>query len=166
MASLVGSLLVARPTLRDGFFGQAVVLVLQHSEEGAFGLVLNRPASDEDMPLPVSIGGPCKFEGFLLVHGHQDWLDDPESAKGQIIPGVFLGDGAVMDKVSEADPDSGLRFRMFAGYSGWGPSQLENELAEGSWAVVRADSTHVFDIPPDELWDTVVPPTIPEPSLN
>src|SRR6266436_4854992 len=70
MASLAGSLLVARPSLKDAFFHQAVVLLLQHGSEGAFGLVLNRPAPIKDAPLPVCIGGPCKFEGFLLLHGH------------------------------------------------------------------------------------------------
>lgn len=166
MASLAGSLLVARPILRDGFFGQAVVLLLQHSREGAFGLVLNKPAQVKDSPVPVYIGGPCKFEGFLLIHGHRDWLKDPEHPEGQIIPGVYLGDAGVMDRIADPDPSEEQRFRMFAGYSGWGPNQLEKELAEGSWAVVKADVSHVFEIPPEELWDRVVPPTIPVPSVN
>jgi putative transcriptional regulator len=166
MASLAGSLLVARATLRDGFFGQAVVLLLQHGPDGAFGLVLNRPAKLKDAPLPVSIGGPCKFEGFLLLHGHEEWLKDAENPEGQIIPGVYLGDASVMERVTDPMPGANLRFRMFAGYAGWGPNQLENELGDGSWMVVKANAAHVFDVPPDDLWDKVVPPTIPEPSVN
>ena len=166
MASLTGSLLVARPTLKDGFFGQAVVLLLQHNEEGAFGLVLNRPARVKEVPLPVSIGGPCKFEGFLLLHGHRDWLEDPEQPEGQVIPGVYLGDASVMEKVADPLPGMTFRFRMFAGYSGWGANQLENELGEGAWAVVKAEASHVFDIPPEELWEKVVPPSLPNPSVN
>lgn len=166
MPSLAGSLLVARPTLKDGFFGQAVVLLLQHGPEGAFGLVLNRPARVKEVPLPVSIGGPCKFEGFLLLHGHREWLKEPDQPEGEIIPGVYLGDTSVMEKVTDPDPGADLRFRLFAGYSGWGTNQLENELGEGSWAVVPADAAHVFAISPDELWEKVVPPSIPYPSLN
>lgn len=166
MSSLAGSLLVARPTLKDGFFGQAVVLILQHGPDGAFGLVLNRPAKVKDVPLPVSIGGPCKFEGFLLLHGHDEWLKDPEQPEGQIIPGVYLGDSSVMEKVTDPLPGLELRFRMFAGYAGWGANQLEHELGDGSWSVVKADAKHVFDVPPEDLWEKVVPSTIPSPSMN
>lgn len=164
MASLAGSLLVARPTLQGGFFGQSVVLLLQHGPEGAFGLVLNRPAKVKDAPLSVSIGGPCKFEGFLLLHGHREWLKDP--TEGQIISGVYLGDASVMERVTDPLPGLTLRFRMFAGYSGWGANQLENELGEGAWAVVKANASHVFDIPPDDLWEKVVPSSLPTPSMN
>jgi putative transcriptional regulator len=166
MATLAGKLLVARPLLRDGFFGQAVVLLLQHGPEGAFGLVLNRPAKIEDSPLPVCLGGPCKFDGFLLLHGHREWLKDQKHPEGQVIPGVYLGDAAIMERVSNALPGANVRFRLFAGYSGWGGNQLENELGEGAWSIVNAESSHVFDVPPDELWEQVAPPTIPEPSLN
>lgn len=166
MASLAGSLLVARPSLNDGFFGRAVVLLLQHSGEGAFGLVLNRPAKVKDAPLPVSIGGPCRFDGFLLLHGHSDWLKDSEHPEGEIIPGVYMGDASVMERITDPLPGAELRFRMFAGYSGWGANQLENELGQGAWSIVKANAGHVFDVPPEDLWEKVAPPTIPQPSVN
>ncbi len=164
MSSLVGFFLVARPALDEKNFKRSVVLILQHGPDGAFGLVINRPVKSEKLPFPIFAGGPCKLEGMLLLHGQADWMDDPD--EGQVCPGVFLGDSTCAERVADGDADGAVRFKMFSGYSGWGPQQLEAELAEKAWAVVRASSEHVFDTPPEELWTSVLPPTIPEPSLN
>jgi putative transcriptional regulator len=164
MASLAGYFLVARPVLEDSNFNRTVVLLLQHGPDGAFGLVVNRPVEAENLPFPIYLGGPCKLEGMMLLHGHADWVED--SKAGQICAGVFLGDSACAERVANRDPDHDLRFKMFSGYSGWGPQQLEGELVEKAWAVVRATSEHLFDTPVEDLWTRVLPPTIPEPSLN
>ena len=71
-----------------------------------------------------------------------------------------------MERVAHGEPGQNLRFKMFSGYSGWGPQQLEAELAEKAWAVVRATSEHLFDTPVEDLWTSTLPPTIPEPSVN
>ncbi len=68
--------------------------------------------------------------------------------------------------MAQGESDDKPRFKMFSGYSGWGPQQLEGELAEKAWAVVRATSEHLFDTPVEDLWTRVLPPSIPEPSLN
>jgi len=164
MSSLVGHFLVARPVLDDPNFKRTVVLILQHGPEGAFGLVVNRPVESDKLPFPIYVGGPCKLEGMLLLHGHSDWLENSED--GQVCPGVFLGDSACAERVAEAESCVGLRFKMFSGYAGWGPRQLERELAERSWAVVRATGEQVFDTPADDLWTCALPPNIPEPSVN
>jgi putative transcriptional regulator len=164
MSSLAGYFLVARPVLDDPNFNRTVVLVLQHGAEGAFGLVVNRPVESEKLPFPIYVGGPCKLEGMLLLHGHAEWMG--ESEEGQVCPGVFLGDSACAERVANGEPAENLRFKMFSGYSGWGPQQLEGELAEKAWAVVRATSEHLFDTPVEDLWTSVLPPTIPQPSLN
>lgn len=164
MPSLAGKFLVARPILQDPNFVRTVVLILQHGAEGAFGLVINRPVPTKDLPFPIYVGGPCKMDGMLLLHGHSEWLDDPKS--GQICPGVYMGDAACAERVSQADDPDKLRFKMFTGYSGWGPNQLEGELAERAWAVVPATGAHVFETPVEELWTRALPPNIPEPSLN
>lgn len=162
MTSLAGSFLIARPVLRDPNFRQTVVLLLQHGTEGAFGLVVNRPAKVEGLPFPVYGGGPCQSEGLLMLHGHTDWSEDQKG----LAPGIYLGDASCLPKVTEpADPD-GLRFRMFAGYSGWGPQQLEGELKAGAWAVVPATGELLFDTPVEQLWSLLLPPRIPQPSLN
>jgi putative transcriptional regulator len=167
MPSLAGKFLVARSVLQDPNFRQAVVLLLQHGEEGAFGLVINRPAKAKGMPFTVFRGGPCPNEGLLMLHGHADWTGASGDGPGPgIAPGVFVGDSSCLARINESPDDAGLRFRMFSGYSGWGPDQLESELAAGAWIVVPASSELIFDTPADELWDRLSPPTIPQPSLN
>src|ERR1700731_1278751 len=73
MSSLAGYFLVARPVLDDPNFHRTVVLLLQHGPEGAFGLVVNRAVGTDKLPFPVYLGGPCKLEGRLLLHGHAEW---------------------------------------------------------------------------------------------
>jgi putative transcriptional regulator len=167
MASLAGKFLVARPILQDPNFRQTVVLLLQHGSEGAFGLVVNRPAKAKGLPFDVYRGGPCASEGLLMLHGHSDWVNAiGEGPVPEIATGVFVGDASCLSRVNEASEDQSLRFRMFTGYAGWGPDQLEGELASGAWVVVPASAELVFDTPPQELWDRLAPPTIPQPSLN
>lgn len=166
MSSFAGSLLIARTSLKDGFFGQTVILLLQHSEEGAFGVVLNRPTPMKDLPFPLFIGGPCKFQGLIMIHGHPDWMSEDE--RQEVCPGVFLGDAECVSRISDAEDEDRDRyqFRVFSGYSGWGPDQLEREMAEGSWAVVRSNGEAIFETPVEELWARLVPPAIPQPSVN
>ncbi|MCI0641600.1 MAG: YqgE/AlgH family protein [Gemmataceae bacterium] len=164
MPSLVGLFLVARPTLLDPNFVRSVVLLLQHNEEGAFGLVVNRPVKAKELPFPVYVGGPCKMDGMILLHGHEDWMADEKT--GQVCDGVFIGDAESAEKVTDPPPGESFRFKMFSSYAGWGPQQLEGELAERAWAIVPATGAHVFDTPVEELWTKLLPPSIPEPSVN
>jgi len=166
MSSLAGSFLVARPSLDDGFFGRTVVLMLQHGGDGAFGLVLNRVANSKDFPFAVHVGGPCKFNGFILLHGQEEWVEESERPSAQICPGVFLGDADCFKRIVDPPPGHDWRFRVFTGYSGWGPGQLEGELAQGAWSIVGAQCKHVFDTKLEELWLRLVPSSIPTPSLN
>ncbi len=164
MTSLTGSFLVAKPILQDPNFVQTVVLVLRHNDEGAFGLVVNRPAKAEGLPFPVYVGGPCQANGFILLHGHAEWNGDEEA---EIAPGVFLGDADCLKRVTEMEEtQQPARYRVFAHYSGWGPDQLERELASGAWIITRATGELVFDTPAEDLWDHLSPPAIPRPSDN
>jgi putative transcriptional regulator len=171
MASLAGSFLVARPTLHDPNFSQTVILMLQHGPEGAFGLVANRPAEAEGLPFTVYTGGPCPSPGLILLHGQADWApdvsdDEDEDTPGELVPGVFLGDASVMNRIKEVDDPASVRYRLFMGYSGWGPDQLERELTEHAWHVVPATAELLFDTPHDQLWDRLAPPAAPLPSAN
>jgi putative transcriptional regulator len=167
MPSLAGHFLIARPVLRDPNFARTVVLLLQHGSVGAFGVVVNRPAKAKGVPFPVFTGGPCESPGLLMLHGHKDWLDDSEEeVKREVAPGIFLGDASCIKKINDPGPDDSFRFRMFAGNSGWGPGQLEGELAGGAWVVVPASGELLFDTPIDELWTSLLPPQFPEPSAN
>jgi putative transcriptional regulator len=172
--SLAGSFLVARPVLKDPNFARSVVLLLAHSADGAFGLVVNRPVPEpiEGLPFPVYLGGPCPAPGLLLLHGHPEWRTadpdlPPEPAPAEeVAPGVFVGDVACLERAREAGSGAGLRLRVFNGYAGWASDQLEGEIAVGAWVVVPASGDLLFDTPAEDLWDRLVPPPIPQPSVN
>jgi putative transcriptional regulator len=157
MASLRGKLLIASPALVDPNFARTVVLIAEHSDDGAMGLVLNRPsdatvseAIDElaglvDSGDPVFVGGPVQAESVMVLAE----FDEPELAAAIVFDDIgFL----------PADGDLGtiaghvLRTRVFAGHSGWGPGQLDAELEEGSWIVGELQAGEVFAEASDELW--------------
>jgi putative transcriptional regulator len=167
MTSLAGSFLVAKPILPDPNFAQTVVLMLRHNDEGAFGLIVNRPTKSDAVPFPVYVGGPCKGEGLILLHGHADWAAAEDEPAEEVAPGVYLGDAECLQRATDREQaGEAARFRVFVGYSGWGPDQLESELAAGAWIITPASGELVFDTPIDQLWDRLSPPAIPKPSAN
>jgi putative transcriptional regulator len=163
MSCLAGSFLIARPTLTDPSFARAVVLLLQHDADGAFGLVVNRPVQQEGLPLPVCAGGPCQTPGLFMLHGHPEWAGISPT---EVAPGIFVGDNSCLSHARDAQADEVQRCRVFLGYAGWGPGQLEKEIAAGAWAAAAASSALLFDTPAEELWEQLAPPRIPDPSLN
>ena len=166
MTSLAGSFLVARPVLNDPNFKQSVVMILGHGDGGAYGVVVNRPVPLSGLPLPLFEGGPCEGPGLVMLHGHPEWVNTTDDGPGPgVAPGIFLGDTTCLSRVEDLESDS-LRFRMFSGYAGWGPDQLERELTAGAWIVVPATAELLFDTPVEDLWDRLSPPTTPQPSVN
>jgi putative transcriptional regulator len=170
--SLAGRLLVASPALADGNFDRAVILVLDHDEDGALGVVINRP-TDVDVATVLPVWRPLTSEPGVLFQGGPVALD---SALGlALVPGVGeeepLGWRRVVDRIGLVDLDvppevlaaEVSRLRIFAGYSGWGSGQLEDELAEGAWFVVPArlgldsgDGGDPFSESPGDLWRAVL----------
>jgi putative transcriptional regulator len=158
MESLSGRLLVASSSLRDPNFFRAVVLVIRHNEEGAFGLVLNRPtnatigqvwARIKESPCvsegPVHFGGPV--EGPLMaIHS------DPAAAELNVFADVYFT--ADLDNIERLVASDEGPIRFYVGYAGWGAGQLERELREGSWATPEATPDHVFASDAD-LWHAV-----------
>jgi putative transcriptional regulator len=170
--SYAGYFLVAKPVLQDPNFKRSVVFLLAHSAEGAFGLVVNRPAEADGLPWPLFIGGPCPSPGLIMLHGHPEWAKpeddaeaDPDKTK-ELAPGIYSGDAACLDRATQTEESQTLRFRVFNGYAGWGEGQLENELAVGAWFIAPANGSLLFETPVEELWDRLTPPRIPEPSVN
>jgi putative transcriptional regulator len=157
--SLRGKLLVSSPSLHDPNFRRTVVLTTHHDDEGAMGLVLTRPseiAIADAAPMLASlpgadgvvlVGGPVQPEAVVVLAE----LEEPDERVEPVV-------GLVGYLPGDAEPDELpiARMRVFAGYSGWGPGQLEGELEEGSWIVVRAEPEDVFATDPDELWRTVL----------
>jgi Putative transcriptional regulator len=153
--SLRGHLLVAAPSLVDPNFARAVVLIGEHTGEGALGVVLNRPGAatvgeivpdlstlldDDEL---IYAGGPVQPDGVMVLAE----FDEPGEAALPV-------DGELGFVALEADMDSisAARARAFAGHAGWGPGQLDAELAEEAWFVAPFEREDAFTEDPDELW--------------
>jgi putative transcriptional regulator len=163
-----GKLLVAPPGLEDPNFFRTVVLILDHTDEGAVGVVLNRPsgASVSD-PLPewaqlaaepavVFVGGPVQPDAAIGL-GRRTGAGVSASDAPDGFASLFGELGTVDLERSPSDVVPTVdRVRVFAGYSGWGPGQLEGELAADGWFVVDADDADVWSSAPGEMWRTVL----------
>ena len=158
MQSLSGHLLVASPELLDPNFVRAVVLLIQHTGEGAFGVVLNRPAGNTIRELWEEIGdGVCKSRGHVNMGGPVSGpliaLHTDESlSEMEILPGLHFA--AERDHLEELVSQKDHFFRIFVGHSGWGGGQLEGELKEGSWLTTPATVDYVFH-DEEDLWKKV-----------
>lgn len=159
-----GQLLVASPTLTDPHFARAVVLVLDHDDDGALGVVLDRPsdlaveevlpgwASLVDPPPKLFAGGPVSTGSALGVA-----VLAPGTAAPLGWRRVFGDTGLLdLDTPMEVLTDALAGVRIFAGYSGWSPGQLEAEVDEGAWFVVGAEPSDLLTGSPHELWSTVL----------
>jgi putative transcriptional regulator len=160
MDSLRGYLLISGPSLWDPNFRRTVVLIGHHDDEGAVGVVLNRPleATVEEAVPPLSglvppgeplfSGGPVQPEAAVVIAD----FEEPERA------GILALDSiGFLPEEADADSLGGLRrVRVFAGYAGWGAGQLETEMAESSWHATPALPGDVFATDPDRLWTSAV----------
>jgi putative transcriptional regulator len=162
--SLVGNLLIAMPTLVDPNFWRSVVLLGVHShDEGAFGLVVNRPLDVElaDIlrelgeegpagPAPVVLGGgPVEpTHGFVLFERGEAALGEGSLAIGDLVE--VSGSTEVLSSLVRGRVKA--RYYLLLGYSGWAPGQLEREIEENSWLVAPLDPTILFDVPIEERW--------------
>lgn len=160
-----GSLLVAVPLLDEPTFHRTVIYMLQHNEEGAVGLVLNRPTNQEHLPgldpwmhelshpQVVFRGGPVQDDAFIAVAALALALADDVEGFAPLEHGLGTVDLSILpDEVAEAL----THLRVFRGYSGWGASQLDDELSEGSWLVLSSEPHDVFCADPKSLWRAVL----------
>ncbi len=158
-----GRFLIARPFLRDPNFWRSVVLLTEHNDEGSVGFVLNRPIEYkindliEDFPTfdaPVYLGGPVGTDTLHFLHRIPELCDDPDR---EIAPGLFWGTS--FEELREG-VESGLitppDVRLFVGYSGWGPYQLEGELKMKSWYISKSSPNLTFSDTPRGLWREVL----------
>ncbi|MEU8549645.1 YqgE/AlgH family protein [Streptomyces roseoverticillatus] len=174
VSSLTGRLLVATPALADPNFDRAVVLLLDHDEEGSLGVILNRPtpvgvadileswAALTGEPGVVFQGGPVSLDsalGVAVVPG-EGGATGSSAAAGDGPLGWRRVHGAIGLVDLEAPPEllaAALgSLRIFAGYAGWGPGQLEDELVEGAWYVVESEPGDVSSPDPSQLWRAVL----------
>ena len=164
--SLTGRLLVALPVLDDPNFERTVLLVLDHDEDGALGVVLNRASDvglaetlDEWVGLaarpPVVFGGGPVEPTAVVALGRA--LCDVAVPEGRIADDDDgLGPVRLVD-VTAGPPEGELnQVRVFAGYAGWAPGQLEDEIAQGAWVALPARADDVFTPDPEILWEQVL----------
>ena len=159
-----GHFLIAKTALQDPNFDRGIVLICRHDDEGAFGLVVNRPS-----PLPLiaampplagldggseflMTGGPCEEERIFLLHRSE------QIAGTLAAPGVYLGDDLECVEQIQTLNASGLcpEFRCFGGYAGWAPGQLEFEFHQQAWLLAPAQGKHIFETPSHLIWAEVL----------
>jgi putative transcriptional regulator len=159
---LKGQLLLDSGQLRGSFFQRTVVLICQHDAEGAFGLVLNRTTGSSvgdmivaDLPdtlkaFPLYLGGPVQASALSFLHS------DAFIANANVMANLSLGHS--LDSLVELGESMSpaRKVKMFAGYAGWSPGQLEGEMKRKAWLTHPASLELVFDSPPEQLWQEIL----------
>lgn len=168
--NLAPGLLLAMPQLVDPNFSRAVVLMIEHNDEGSFGLIVNHPSELSAGELLASLemawhgdetqvvwaGGPVMPTSGWVLHSPSDAVGPAEpsfesGATIEIVDGLHLSTSPdSLATLAENPPD---RFRLLLGYSGWGPGQLATEMARGSWLHADVDPAIIFDTAADTMWE-------------
>ena len=159
---LKGQLLLDSGQLQGSFFAHTVVLICQHDAEGAFGLVLNRATGETvgdkivaDLPdllkgCPLYEGGPVQPSALSFLHS------DTFLADANVMPNLSLSHSmdALIELGESLSPTR--KIKMFAGYAGWSPGQLDNEMKHKAWLTHPASLELVFDTAPEQLWQVIL----------
>lgn len=158
-----GTFLIATPDIETGFFFRGVILVCEHNASGSFGLLINKNL-DLDLPeevininqlvnprIGIRAGGPVQTNQMMLLHSNSDI----EQQTLKICDGVYLGGD--LQFLQEAITDQeGPHIHLCFGYAGWGMGQLEREFLDGHWFLHPATAEHIFETPPEKLWQTLL----------
>ena len=163
-ASLAGQLLIATPAMRDPRFEHAVILMVRHNNEGAFGIVINRPvgerslasllaafgenAAGADGNVRIFLGGPVQPEVGFVIHSTDYRRPDTIAVDAHVA--VTSSPKVLRDIADKMGPAKSL---IVFGYAGWAPGQLEGELARNVWYTAPQDPALVFDDDRDKVWD-------------
>jgi putative transcriptional regulator len=162
--NLAGQLLLAHPSMRDPNFRRSVVLLSAHGEDGAMGVVLNRPlgkqlgdlntqfAASALAGVPLYQGGPVQTEQLILAA----WQPEPQAATVKLYFGIDV------DKAEALQNEAGVHLRAFLGYSGWSKGQLENELRHNTWVVTPVGPDLLDRNEGQGLWRTILGGLSPE----
>jgi putative transcriptional regulator len=159
---LKGKLLLDAGDLHGSFFQRTVVLICEHNAEGALGLILNRSAGNKvgdvivaDLPetfkeSPLFLGGPVQPTALSFLHA-DNFIPD-----ASVFPNLSLGHS--LDDLAEIGESfsPAKKVKLFAGYAGWSPGQLENEMKRKAWLTFPASLELVFETPPEQLWQKIL----------
>ncbi len=164
MRSLRGHFLISNSTLQDPNFVHTVVFLIEHGKEGAFGLIINRKITSEENPIhlrdilpdlppsaesiPLYEGGPVSRETLFILFQKEEGIYIPEEGE-EVIPEVYIGGSK---KLVETLLDYEIPFHAYLGYSGWAPGQLEEEIAQNAWVILKARKELIFHPHPEKVW--------------
>lgn len=165
--SLKGTFLVATSQMRDPRFERTVILIIDDSEDGTMGLIVNKPAGRidlrtvfprlQDPPDPgdaeatIYFGGPVELAMPFILHSTDRTIDSSRT----IIPGVALSvDPELLKQIVRGEGPADVLFIF--GYSGWSTGQLNGEIAEGAWYTVEASRTQIFAVDPEKTWEKIM----------
>jgi putative transcriptional regulator len=166
-SSLAPSFLLSMPQMADPNFARTVILLCKHNDEGAFGLVVNRPLVttgrvivnldppvETERELEVWVGGPVEPQSsWMLVGDHGE--EHTGHGGMHIVEGLYLSTSPErLNRLLEPNPPE--RTRLIIGYSGWGPGQLEAELEESSWLISDVSAELIFSTPPEKMWEAAI----------
>lgn len=158
-----GKLIVAKRHINDDTFGSTVILLVHYEKDGTMGLVINRPAqrnAKKDGAAPEGKGhGPVFSGGPVEKNTHWVLIRSKGPIEGctPVLEEVCMAQSSgVLDNLvkSQSTPPE---FRVYIGYAGWRPGQLEREISRGGWHLTEADAERVFSERPEGLWDALVP---------
>ncbi len=152
-----GIILISEPSLRDYYFRQSVVLLADHNEEGSFGIIINKPIETRlnevipdfpDFDSPVFLGGPVKTDSLFFIHT----IDNIDNSL-KIMDGLYWGGDLEMIRgMLDMKMISEREIRFFIGYSGWSPSQLDQEISEKSWVLSHSNAEEIINPNPEQQW--------------
>ena len=146
-----GVLLIAKPGLEDPNFGRSVVLVTQAPDFSTVGVIINRPTSVRYQGKPVWMGGPVMRQVVVaLFHSEET----PRTASFHVLKNIYLSmHPEIVDGLIAGGK---ARYRLYGGFSGWAPRQLESELQRDGWYVMPADEGIIFREDTSKLWEELV----------
>lgn len=158
-----GTFLIATPDIENGFFFRGVILICEHNINGSFGLLINK-AIDLELPeeiininetpnphISIRAGGPVQTNQMMLLHQS----NHIETQTLEIAKNVYLGGDLTFLQSALLNPE-GPPIHLCFGYAGWTMGQLEREFLDGHWFLHPATAKHIFEVPPEKLWQTLL----------
>jgi putative transcriptional regulator len=150
--SLAPALLLSMPQLIDPNFNRTVVLLCRHNDEGALGVIVNRPLQTVGCDLDIWVGGPVEPERSWILVGKDEYDDFPAMRVAEDL--ALSTSPELLHRLLQPDPPANAR--LIVGYSGWGPGQLEAELHASAWLIGDVDRDLIFNTPSELMWETAI----------
>ncbi|NIB39609.1 YqgE/AlgH family protein [Pseudomaricurvus alkylphenolicus] len=162
LGNLRNHFLIAMPSLNDSIFSHTITYLCDHSSDGAMGLVINQPLGidmtevykqlnceqiSQDTPAPVLCGGPVQPERGFILHSPEQMWDSSLAVSDEV---MLTASRDIIEAMARGEGPH--KAQVTLGYAGWGPGQLESEIADNAWLTLPADSRIIFDTPIEQRW--------------